>query len=93
MNLFLYRTTPQPFEVGSKTIKCQETGPKKVVDLNTKNSLYKINHLLVNRVGATPGYGDVHFETNLRSYGNSSENLTNLEKRWSQIPYYDKKGL
>jgi len=88
----LYRTATQPFDVGSKTIKCQEQGPKKVVDLNTKNSLYKINHLLVGRIGATPCHGDVHFETNLRSYGNSSDQLTVLEKKWSQIPFVDKKG-
>jgi len=85
------RTSVQPFSVSEKPIKCQEQH-KMTVDLNTKNQLYKVNHLLMNRIGETPSHGVVHFETNLRSYGCSSEKLMGLEKKWTTIPYREKKG-
>jgi len=90
LNHKMEATSVQPFSVSEKPIKCQEQH-KMTVDLNTKNQLYKVNHLLMNRIGETPSHGVVHFETNLRSYGCSSEKLMGLEKKWTTIPYREKK--
>jgi len=77
----LEQTSTQPFGFDGKTIEAQKEG-RVTLDLDSKNHLHQVQHLFLNRTGATPSQGTVFFETGLRSYGSSSERLRGLERNW-----------
>lgn len=82
-------TSTQPFSLYGRELEGQKMR-RVASDIETKNPLHQVHHLLVHRMGPTPNKGSVQFETGLRSYGASSEKLRALEKSWSSIPKKDR---
>jgi len=89
MSKKLEPTATQPFGVGEKSLICQEKG-RSTVDLDTRNDLHKMTHLIRHRIGTPVSGQSVFFETGLRTYGNKNEGLRALEKKWTNMPKIDK---
>lgn len=79
------RTSAQGFSFSDKTLESQ-VEKRQVTDIDSKNNLHQLSHLLMHRMGPSPSRGSVQFETGLRSYGSASTALRNLEKNWRATP-------
>jgi len=74
-----------PFSISDKSLEGQ-TDKRNTLDLDNKGDLHGVIHLINHRMGPTPSKGTVNFESALRTYGNSSEALKTMEKKWCPLP-------
>eukprot|EP00825_Cyclidium_porcatum_P040750 TRINITY_DN5219_c0_g1_i4.p1 TRINITY_DN5219_c0_g1~~TRINITY_DN5219_c0_g1_i4.p1 ORF type:complete len:262 (+),score=33.17 TRINITY_DN5219_c0_g1_i4:226-1011(+) len=81
-----------PFNVYYKKTAVAEK-PHDVRDINSREKVDSIYHLVRHRVGPTPAKGLVEFETSLRSNFTADKKVKELERGWTAVPKKDRRDF